>query len=294
DKREKVIQAGPLAASVQQGPPWTLPSAWHECLATRWELRGQAIAWFHARVAGHPLLPPDTHASRAIHDAHVPPQRHPATDCAHAWGFPRFDRQPALLGSRVKRRRNPPAPARSATVVITQEAVMVDNARSSAGVRTSVAAELDWDPKVDSQDIKVTADGGGVTLRGTVGSLRHVSEAQHAAHRVYGVTSVANLLTVRPMIAGHGEDREVRTAVLHALLLDSSVPATIDAQVSNGVVRLAGTATWNWQRDEAERVCAAVAGVLSVTNDITLMPAPADADIQQAIMAAFRRSGRLI
>jgi len=182
----------------------------------------------------------------------------------------------------------------TATVVITQEAVMVDNARSSAGVRTSVAAELDWDPKVDSRDIKVTANGGGVTLRGTVGSLRHVSEAQNAAQRVYGVTSVSNLLTVRPMIAGHGEDREVRTAVLHALLLDSSVPATIDAQVSNGVVRLAGTATWNWQRDEAERVCAAVAGVLSVTDDITLMPAPADADIQQAIMAAFRRSGRLI
>src|SRR5262249_35503466 len=114
------------------------------------------------------------------------------------------------------------------------------------GVRTSVAAELDWDPKVDSRDIKVTANGGGATLRGTVGSLRHVREAQNATQRVYGVTSVSNLLTVRPMTSGHAEDREVRTAVLHALMLNSSIPATINAQVELGVVRLAGTATWNW------------------------------------------------
>jgi osmotically-inducible protein OsmY len=177
---------------------------------------------------------------------------------------------------------------------ITQEAVMLGNARSSARVRTSVAAELDWDPKVDNRDIKVTADGGRVTLRGTVGSLRHVRDAQNAAQRVYGVTSVSNYLAVRPVITGHAEDREVRTAVLHALMLNSSVPATIDAKVENGIVRLTGTATWNWQRDEAERACAAVAGVLGVTNDIKLIPAPADTDIQRTIMAAFRRSGRLI
>jgi osmotically-inducible protein OsmY len=178
-------------------------------------------------------------------------------------------------------------------MVITQEAVMVDTARLSAMVRTSVAAELDWDPKVDSRDIKVTADAGAVTLRGAVGSVRHVREAQNATQRVYGVTSVSNLLTVRPMISGHAEDREVRTAVLHALMLNSSIPATISAHVKDGVVRLAGTATWNWQRDEAERVCAAVAGVLSVADDVMLIPAPADTDIEQAIMAAFQRSGRL-
>jgi len=96
------------------------------------------------------------------------------------------------------------------------------------------------------------------------------------------------------MTSGHAEDREVRTAVLHALMLNSSIPATINAQVELGVVRLAGTATWNWQGDEAERVCAAVAGVLSVANDIKLIPAPADTDIQLAIMAALRRSGRWI
>src|ERR1700759_1463214 len=39
-------------------------------------------------------------------------------------------------------------------------------------LRLDVAAELSWDPKVDSRQIAVSADGGAVTLRGTVGSLR--------------------------------------------------------------------------------------------------------------------------
>jgi osmotically-inducible protein OsmY len=37
-----------------------------------------------------------------------------------------------------------------------------------------------------------------------------------------------------------------------------------------------------------------VARVLSVTDRVKLIPAPANIDIQHAIMAALRRSGRLI
>jgi osmotically-inducible protein OsmY len=176
----------------------------------------------------------------------------------------------------------------------TQGAIMLENAHSSAPVLAAVAAELDWDPKVDSRDISVTADRGAVTLRGTAGSLRQVREAQQAARRVHGVTSVWNRLTVRPVISGHTEDCEVCTAVLHALMLNSGIPATVDAKVENGVVRLTGTATWHWQRDEAESACAAVAGVLGVVDDIELIPEPADADIQLAIMAAFRRHAPLV
>jgi osmotically-inducible protein OsmY len=36
-----------------------------------------------------------------------------------------------------------------------------------------------------------------------------------------------------------------------------------------------------------------VPGALAVTNDIDLLPEPADADIQQAIMSAFRRNASL-
>lgn len=78
-----------------------------------------------------------------------------------------------------------------------------------------------------------------------------------------------------------------------ALMLHDTVPGTVTARVEDGMVRLGGTVTWHWQRDEAERVCPAVAGVLAVSSEIELVPAPACADIQQAIMAAFRRNARL-
>ena len=39
-------------------------------------------------------------------------------------------------------------------------------------LRRHVAAELSWDPQVDSDAIEVSAASGTVTLRGTVASLR--------------------------------------------------------------------------------------------------------------------------
>ena len=68
-------------------------------------------------------------------------------------------------------------------------------------LQLDVAAELSWDPKVDSRAIAVSADNGAVTLRGTVGSFREKREAGRAAARVYGVTDISNELHV-PMLNG--------------------------------------------------------------------------------------------
>jgi osmotically-inducible protein OsmY len=68
---------------------------------------------------------------------------------------------------------------------------------SNEELQRHVVDELFWDPKVDSDAIAVSADGGAVTLRGTVGSFREKREAKAAAERVYGVTSVDNRLQVR-------------------------------------------------------------------------------------------------
>ena len=160
-------------------------------------------------------------------------------------------------------------------------------------VQAELAAELEWDPKVDSRDIAVAADGGAVALRGSVGMVRHIRQAQKAARRVRGVTNVGNHLKVRTLNCGPGEDAEVRTAVLHALMLNATIPATIQADVVNGVVRLTGTATWQYQRDEAEYICEAVPGVLGIADEIALMPVPASKDIQQSIISAYRRNARL-
>ena len=117
-----------------------------------------------------------------------------------------------------------------------------------------VSDELYWDPKVDSDAIAVSADDGAVTLRGTVGSFRQKREAKQDAERVYGVKSVDNELSVRLLDGYARDDADVRGAVLQALMLDSLVPTTIDAAVSDGIVTLKGSAPYNYQRDEAEFV----------------------------------------
>jgi osmotically-inducible protein OsmY len=59
------------------------------------------------------------------------------------------------------------------------------------------------------------------------------------------------------------------------------------------LVTLSGIAAWQFQRDEAELACAAVAGVMGVDVAISLCPAPGGGDIEHAISAAFGRSARL-
>src|SRR6266508_215399 len=100
----------------------------------------------------------------------------------------------------------------------------------------SVKDELFWDPKVDSEEIAVSANDGTVTLRGTVGSFRQKREAQKAAERVYGVVFVDNQLDVRILTEQRREDAELRGDVLQALMLDMLVPSTVDATVKDGFV----------------------------------------------------------
>ena len=160
-------------------------------------------------------------------------------------------------------------------------------------LQLDVAAELSWDPKVDSQAIAVSADDGAVTLRGTVGSFREKREAGKAAARVYGVTEVSNELQVRMPDSRRRDDADLRGDVLQALMLDNGVPMTVDAKVRDGLVTLTGTAQWQYQRDEAEFLTASVPGVLGIDNDITLTSTPDGRDIQHDISDAFRRSAKL-
>jgi osmotically-inducible protein OsmY len=161
---------------------------------------------------------------------------------------------------------------------------------TSDDLQYDVAAELSWDPRVDSQAIAVSAHAGAVTLRGTVGSLRHKREAGKAAPRLHGVTEVSNELDVRIPDGSKRDDADLRGDVLQALMLDSLVPMTVDAKVRDGFVTLTGTADWQYQRDEAELLTASVPGVAGIDDDITLTSAPDGRDIKNDISAAFRRN----
>lgn len=135
---------------------------------------------------------------------------------------------------------------------------------TNAALARAVAAEIAWDPRVGGAKVEVSAGGGVVTLRGWVGSYRQKQEARRAAERVHGVTYVDNDLDVR--VPHPRSDAGLLGDVLMALVLDDLVPDTVHAQVTGAVVRLTGTAGWQYQRDEAELVAGNVHGAWSMSR----------------------------
>lgn len=165
---------------------------------------------------------------------------------------------------------------------------------SDHDVERWVTDQLHFDPKVDSNAIAVSANDGEVTLLGTVGSFREKRDAEKSARRVNGVRTVKNDLKVR-LLTEHGRgDADLRGAVLRALQLDSLIPETVDARVDDGWVTLTGTAAWQYQREEADRVAGNILGVLGVDDQIDLTHTEARAvDVDEAIRKAFTRSAKL-
>jgi osmotically-inducible protein OsmY len=160
-------------------------------------------------------------------------------------------------------------------------------------LRRHVAAELSWDPQVGSDAIEVSAASGMVTLQGTVTSIRLKRAGGRAAARVRGVTRVANELRVQIPDKDRRDDEDLRGDVLEALMLDVSVPMTVDAQARDGFVTLTGTAQWHYQREAAELRTANVPGVAGIDNAISLTQTPDAREARDAICAAFRRDAAL-
>jgi osmotically-inducible protein OsmY len=164
---------------------------------------------------------------------------------------------------------------------------------SDDDLRSRVVAELSGDPRVYNESFKVSAVGGTVTLRGTVASLQLRQVAGRAVARVRGVAAIANELRVQIPAANRQNDEDLLGDVLEALMLDISVPMTVDARVRDGFVTLTGTADWHYQREAAESRTTNVPGVAGIDNAITLTQTPDACAAREVITGAFRRNAAL-
>jgi osmotically-inducible protein OsmY len=134
-------------------------------------------------------------------------------------------------------------------------------------IRAAVYQELDTDRLIDAADIEVEVVNGEVSLNGTVPGHDQRVAAAAAARRVAGVTGVDNLLDVALPSGDTLEDAALAQRVNGALAA-SHVPDGVRAAAREGDVLLTGTVSDSAQRAAAEEAAAAVAGVLSITNQI--------------------------
>lgn len=154
-----------------------------------------------------------------------------------------------------------------------------------------IMRELKWDSRIEWATINVQVNDAVATLTGVVSSYAKKVAAQEAAHRVAGILDVANDIEVKPIDRFARTDTDIASAVRNALEWDALVPNEfIQSTVSNGWVTLEGDVDYWREREDAERAILRLAGVVGVTNQITIRRRPVDPkELREHIEYALER-----
>jgi len=168
---------------------------------------------------------------------------------------------------------------------------MATHIRSDEDIRAEVIEELEWDRRVQSNEIGVAVKDGIVTLTGWVDSYFKKMAAEEAALRVPSVKAVANDIEVRLPAFPERTDADIAAAVVNAIKWDAAIPANkVEVTVSQGWVTLKGEVDYYFQKIDAERAARRIAGVKGVSNLITVKPHPLPSDLRQNIEKALIRN----
>jgi osmotically-inducible protein OsmY len=161
-------------------------------------------------------------------------------------------------------------------------------------IQIDVLDELRWEPSVNATDIGVTVKDGVVTLEGTVDSYAEKWAAEKAVKRLPNVKGLAVELEVKLPGSSERTDADIAKAAENALQWDILVPRNrITVTVERGFLTLEGEVDREFQRSAAERAVHHLTGVKGVSNQITIKPKVALADVKEKIEAALKRNAML-
>lgn len=161
-------------------------------------------------------------------------------------------------------------------------------------LRQKVIDALDWEPSLDSADIAVAADCGVVTLSGHVPTFAQKAVAEAVVKRIKGVRGIAQDIEVAPDGAVPHSDEDIAKRAVMAISFDVTIPAnSVQVRVSRGWITLTGEVAWQYQRLAAEGDVRKLAGVVGITNSITLAVRASAKDVEERIRKALERDAAL-
>jgi len=165
--------------------------------------------------------------------------------------------------------------------------------KTDRDIQLDVLDELNWDARVQPNEIGVAVKDGVVTLTGWVDSYSKKWAAERAAQHVRGVRAVANDIEVQLPGASKRTDSEIAAEAVRALESDVFVPEDkVRVTVSKGWITLEGEVEWQYQRSAADRAVRRLSGIRGVSNLITVQPRvqASPEDLKRKIEAALVRS----
>jgi osmotically-inducible protein OsmY len=165
--------------------------------------------------------------------------------------------------------------------------------RTAEQLQIDVEQELRWEPSVHSEQIGVSVRNGVVELDGHVSSFYEKWGAERAASRVSNASAVASEIIVDIPVGDVRSDEDIAVNGNNQMEWNSLIPDTVKLKVSDGWVTINGTAEWQYQRDEAQRIFGSLLGVKGVTNEIQLKPKLTATDIRVKLEEALRRDAQL-
>ena len=155
-------------------------------------------------------------------------------------------------------------------------------------------AELEFEPSIKVEDIRISVSDGIVTLTGSVSNYAEKLAVARAAKRLAGVRGLAEDVVVKLPESSRRADSDIAAAAVDAIRWITTLPEdTVRITVRDGWLSLEGAVGGWHQKNAAEEAVRNLAGVKGVTNLIVIKPAVAPVDVKGAIKAAFERHALL-
>ena len=137
--------------------------------------------------------------------------------------------------------------------------------RTDGEIAASAADHLEWSTSVPNDKVDITVQNGWVTLTGNLEWWYQKNAAENSVIFLTGVKGVTNLITITSKAVAKEIAASIEKAFERNALLDSN---KIEIKTIGNDVTLSGKVRTYAEKDEAERVAWAAAGVYSVENNI--------------------------
>ncbi|WP_102960434.1 BON domain-containing protein [Mangrovicella endophytica] len=158
-------------------------------------------------------------------------------------------------------------------------------------LKQDVIDELDFEPSINADHIGVAVENGVVTLTGHVSTYAEKLDAEDTVRRVKGVKGIAQEIEVRPFGANKTADDEIAKRALNTIQWNTVIPdGAVQVKVQKGWVTLSGEVDWQYQKTAATNAVKSLAGVLGVSNVISVKPHVFVGDVKKRIEDALKRN----